>query len=71
MKGATVGLGTESQVYSHFNPRTCERCDLAEGTNWASKAYFNPRTCERCDDAASVPDGIIVISIHAPVKGAT
>ena len=35
-------------------------------------AYFNPRTREGCDISACVGGGTIrLISIHAPVKGAT
>ena len=55
-----------------FNPRTREGCDIS--TSWKSwrTAYFNPRTREGCD---SVLDrrvtGLRIISIHAPVKGAT
>ena len=60
-------------VFSHFNPRTREGCDLTiKGTSVRSQLYFNPRTREGCDKLTifDTQKGAI-ISIHAPVKGAT
>ena len=57
----------------HFNPRTREGCDSKHELTKLTEAYnFNPRTREGCD---FLPEQIalyhLIISIHAPVKGAT
>ena len=60
-------------AFQHFNPRTREGCDQFFGfCNGPLHRHFNPRTREGCDNAANgQAQGTEVISIHAPVKGAT
>ena len=55
-----------------FNPRTREGCDPSGCPHCFSPTYFNPRTREGCD-ATNTGDwsAAIVISIHAPARGAT
>ena len=55
-----------------FNPRTREGCDIKRrGVNPFSYD-FNPRTREGCDrEHHRLLHVVHVISIHAPVKGAT
>ena len=57
----------------HFNPRTREGCDrFVDERGLAFVVDFNPRTREGCDDVRERPQvAFLVISIHAPVKGAT
>ena len=69
---STVESGS---VYTkiHFNPRTREGCD-AQCQAWIDNIGldFNPRTREGCDFRKSWKSGAsAIISIHAPVKGAT
>ena len=56
-----------------FNPRTREGCDvLLPLYNFNLGFYFNPRTREGCDEALGRGHDLTkIISIHAPVKGAT
>ena len=54
-----------------FNPRTREGCDTA-GHVWQNQGIcFNPRTREGCDEGRMKSLADIIVSIHAPVKGAT
>ena len=57
----------------HFNPRTREGCDAGTVDSLVIRDMdFNPRTREGCDQACQ--NGkcyATIISIHAPVKGAT
>ena len=55
-----------------FNPRTREGCDFADPLLSPRYNDFNPRTREGCDAINFVVvDHQGIISIHAPVKGAT
>ncbi len=55
-----------------FNPRTREGCDPARCRGRTPRIYFNPRTREGCDLGERVGGNHpALISIHAPVKGAT
>ena len=57
---------------TYFNPRTREGCDLARFSCRRLLFYFNPRTREGCDYGRErYPLFHPLISIHAPVKGAT
>ena len=57
---------------SNFNPRTREGCDEEMKRIDTLKNHFNPRTREGCDELMEMDrSDSIVISIHAPVKGAT
>ena len=56
----------------NFNPRTREGCDKRHRRPVWCLLYFNPRTREGCDTADhQVLMRQLMISIHAPVKGAT
>ena len=72
VKGATSLRTSVTNPLSHFNPRTREGCDVLDVLYGVLARHFNPRTREGCDvpGGASCRDGF-VISIHAPVKGAT
>ena len=57
---------------SHFNPRTREGCDYADQAGHGAQGHFNPRTREGCDTGSLIGvEPAELISIHAPVKGAT
>ena len=73
MKGATNLKGYGFPPKYDFNPRTREGCDLRLRKRWEMiRDDFNPRTREGCDQTS---DRFLkiesIISIHAPVKGAT
>jgi len=56
----------------NFNPRTREGCDRHGFVISGSYTNFNPRTREGCDLNKVIENvGGEIISIHAPVKGAT
>ena len=55
----------------YFNPRTREGCDAFFVRDTTRYPDFNPRTREGCDDGRRLAGHRFVISIHAPVKGAT
>ena len=57
--------------YLSFNPRTHEGCDLPNSSSACSKSCFNPRTHEGCDSVVKRCNQILVVSIHAPTRGAT
>ena len=72
VKGATISSIAISNFCLYFNPRTREGCDFCRRLWLWCLSYFNPRTREGCDFIAlgeTFADD--VISIHAPVKGAT
>ena len=54
-----------------FNPRSCERSDHCHHTSPPIIFDFNPRSCERSDNQRSFPLSVLIISIHAPARGAT
>ena len=58
-------------LHFDFNPRTREGCDSGWSRATRAQRHFNPRTREGCDAGVGDNDGIIVISIHAPARGAT
>ena len=72
MKGATNSKVQIEWVMRYFNPRTREGCDETIDNLITDPDDFNPRTREGCDE---IMHGIVneyrIISIHAPVKGAT
>ena len=58
-------------VFRRFNPRPREGCDSVSAPSSHAMRCFNPRTREGCDGTAElVEESNIVVSIHAPVKGA-
>ena len=69
-RGAKRGPCTRC-ASQHFNPRSREGSDNPTAVETMSTRYFNPRSREGSDlefgDVGLHP----VISIHAPVKGAT
>ena len=71
VKGATIHTTQQQLAPDYFNPRSREGSDPYD--RWAAmfKANFNPRSREGSD--ALVVDSVNrhLISIHAPVKGAT
>ena len=73
VKGATTAVINPSPSWNHFNPRTREGCDLTGLSPQDTALYFNPRTREGCDYPLfwTFAKSLFVISIHAPVKGAT
>ena len=57
---------------SDFNPRSHERSDIASRLSLSDARNFNPRSHERSDEYAhSKTFGDVIISIHAPTRGAT
>ena len=72
VKGATSSTNGDRRLVHNFNPRTREGCDVKATESNAEINDFNPRTREGCDHQARLhPFNDVVISIHAPVKGAT
>ena len=73
MKGATQLLRRATRLLLNFNPRTHEGCDAARTVKCRPNGHnFNPRTHEGCDNIGHIGGtGGNIISIHAPMKGAT
>ena len=55
----------------HFNPRSREGSDFPPPRSWSAKRNFNPRSREGSDAEQLGAQPKELISIHAPVKGAT
>ena len=55
----------------NFNPRSHERSDLQDGQRTNKLRNFNPRSHERSDTGKVLQDMDLLISIHAPTRGAT
>ena len=72
VKGATQLVLDFRRDVNYFNPRTREGCDFLRRHFLLRTCHFNPRTREGCD-LPVVDDNVFrpIISIHAPVKGAT
>ena len=72
VKGATNAARRHFRHTQDFNPRTREGCDKNKVHPISRHYHFNPRTREGCDLSWPLPwhPGVL-ISIHAPVKGAT
>ena len=60
-----------SPLSIYFNPRSREGSDPSSSVTKCTNRYFNPRSREGSDFRGLQPDHVRVISIHAPVKGAT
>ena len=54
-----------------FNPRTRVGCDQRRKRTIRSRSGFNPRTRVGCDGASCPAYSPVLVSIHAPVWGAT
>ena len=70
-KGATVISLRVSVKASYFNPRSREGSDRSRLTGYRPSTNFNPRSREGSDGHRLAHQLRKVISIHAPVKGAT
>ena len=70
-KGATRLRRRAKSLPGYFNPRTREGCDRPSTRPPRSLPHFNPRTREGCDCVHRIGCQDILISIHAPAKGAT
>ena len=55
----------------YFNPRSYKRSDIRVPGYKFMKNYFNPRSYKRSDESASHFWHKVIISIHAPTRGAT
>ena len=72
VKGATPPRRPPGPARGHFNPRSREGSDIRRLSRASSFCYFNPRSREGSDlQGLAVGLTLGVISIHAPVKGAT
>ena len=58
-------------LYKCFNPRTHTGCDSAPNTLVYGFNGFNPRTHTGCDDLLFRYGVLVLVSIHAPTRGAT
>ena len=54
-----------------FNSRTRKGCDVTVGATQQTGTGFNSRTRKGCDLFCACRNGLFIVSIHAPVKGAT
>ena len=54
-----------------FNPRTPAGCDLTIQRSDLARTSFNPRTPAGCDPGTGPGFGASLVSIHAPLRGAT
>ena len=59
------------RVITNFNPRSREGSDNSSSHSCRQIKNFNPRSREGSDGDQAVFTPVSVISIHAPVKGAT
>ena len=58
-------------LFLSFNPRACARRDFRDAVRIGRRTDFNPRARARRDAKERVSGGSLIISIHAPVRGAT
>ena len=70
VKGATP-LFDDFHVVKGFNSRTRKGCDCIASTGGKQQKGFNSRTRKGCDLEETPLDVTGIVSIHAPVKGAT
>ena len=72
MKGATCSTFQKRHNHQSFNPRSREGSDFSGPNQVPVWFRFNPRSREGSDRQLAGTDlGLILVSIHAPVKGAT
>ena len=70
-RGATLSQMHKTTEY-YFNPRSHERSDTVTSSTFTLITInFNPRSHERSDCAGLIFDSLLIISIHAPTRGAT
>ncbi len=70
-RGATFLDNPLCKIKCYFNPRSREGSDLRQNLCPVSQTYFNPRSREGSDAASEEVASWIMISIHAPARGAT
>ena len=70
-KGATLFRAVCKIISSNFNPRSREGSDPRYLLIRIRSQYFNPRSREGSDIMVQITSVGIIISIHAPAKGAT
>ena len=71
-EGCDIIMIHPASSHHYFNPRTREGCDAVQAGGTANFLRdFNPRTREGCDPLIVHTFDELLISIHAPVKGAT
>ena len=70
-EGSDIRSGRGGQAVAHFNPRSREGSDNSSSHSCRQIKNFNPRSREGSDGDQAVFTPVSVISIHAPVKGAT
>ena len=58
-------------TFTDFNPRSHERSDAFQFRASSALLYFNPRSHERSDWHITKRRKFLIISIHAPTRGAT
>ena len=71
VKGATIIDRSDEGGTRCFNPRAREGRDMAHNTKAEFIRCFNPRAREGRDIATAAQKTALIVSIHAPVKGAT
>ena len=71
-RGATNKSIWSCKPIEYFNPRSRKGSDLELFYNKTTLDDFNPRSRKGSDDiASSYPYAMVIISIHAPARGAT
>ncbi len=71
-RGATFLNRCGTVPFRYFNPRSHERSDKIHIVPVHLENYFNPRSHERSDTVyCSRRCSVLIISIHAPTRGAT
>ncbi|GAE07105.1 hypothetical protein JCM10914_3316 [Paenibacillus sp. JCM 10914] len=71
IQGATFINPSIQLFMTYFNPRTHTGCDLPKIEVVAMNVNFNPRTHTGCDGIPGHCQPRYLISIHAPIQGAT
>ena len=70
-RGATMPDTIPTAIASNFNPRSHKRSDMEDITIVYHVLNFNPRSHKRSDQELAISVKNMVISIHAPTRGAT
>ena len=70
-RGATSTCEARYIISLYFNPRSYKRSDLSNVPSAYLLLNFNPRSYKRSDHIAERMQEEIIISIHAPTRGAT
>src|SRR4051812_46205134 len=70
-EGGDVGSRRIGRTAASFNPRPREGSDTASQSETSTSKSFNPRPREGGDIRDARNDAHLLVSIHAPAKGAT